>query len=55
MGQTEFNGYIFPAWADALGWLVGFSTLVPFFVFIGYKMIKGKVNKTFSFNSNKKK
>ncbi|XP_031640366.1 sodium- and chloride-dependent GABA transporter 1-like isoform X2 [Contarinia nasturtii] len=42
MGQTEFNGYMFPQWADALGWMVGLSTLLPFFSFIGYYLLKGR-------------
>lgn len=31
--QTQFRDYLFPLWADVLGWLFGAATLVPFFVF----------------------
>jgi hypothetical protein len=31
--QTQFREYVFPLWADVLGWLFGASTLVPFIVF----------------------
>lgn len=31
--QTQFRDYLFPIWADVLGWLFGTSTLVPFVVF----------------------
>lgn len=40
LGPTEFGTYIFPAWADALGWLMGASTLAPFIFFLIYRLIK---------------
>lgn len=36
---TQFREYVFPLWADILGWLFGAVTLVPFFVFA---IIEGK-------------
>ncbi|KAL1493417.1 hypothetical protein ABEB36_011477 [Hypothenemus hampei] len=29
---ASYEGYVFPPGADAIGWLIGISTLVPFFV-----------------------
>lgn len=40
---TEFGDYVFPAWADGLGWAMGASTLVPFAVLLVYRLIKGPV------------
>lgn len=37
---TEFNGYVFPVWADALGWIMGASTLAPFPIFVAYRLYK---------------
>jgi hypothetical protein len=37
---TQFRGYVFPVWADVLGWLLGFATLVPFIVFAIIQIIK---------------
>lgn len=39
---TEYNGYVFPWWADMLGWFMGASTLVPFIVGIAYRYFKDK-------------
>lgn len=44
IGPTEFGDYIFPAWADAFGWLIGASTLAPFVIFLIYRLIKGPVS-----------
>lgn len=35
----KFREYVFPLWADILGWIFGASTLIPFFVFA---FIEGK-------------
>ncbi|KAG5680363.1 hypothetical protein PVAND_009872 [Polypedilum vanderplanki] len=40
IGPTQFRGYIFPVWADVLGWLFGTATLVPFVVFAIIELIK---------------
>lgn len=37
---TEFNDYVFPVWADALGWIMGASTLAPFPIFVAYRLYK---------------
>lgn len=42
IGPTEYNGKLFPAWADALGWMMGASTLAPFPIFAVYQYIKHK-------------
>lgn len=44
IGATEFGGYVFPDWADAIGWLIGASTLMPFIGFLLYRLIKGPVS-----------
>lgn len=33
LGATKFGDYWFPQWADALGWMMGASTLAPFVIF----------------------
>lgn len=45
IGPTQFSGYVFPDWADAIGWLIGASTLMPFFGFLLYRLIKGPVSR----------
>ncbi|KAL5291317.1 hypothetical protein ACFFRR_010613 [Megaselia abdita] len=40
LGQTQFGDYIFPAWADALGWMMGACTLIPFPIFTIYQLHK---------------
>jgi SNF family Na+-dependent transporter len=44
LGSTEFHGYVFPAWADILGWMFGLATLVPFVVFAIVQVVKHKGN-----------
>lgn len=39
---TEFRGYVFPLWADVIGWMFGFATLVPFFVFAIIELVTNK-------------
>lgn len=41
---TQFRDYLFPLWADVLGWLLGAATLVPFFYFFIQQGIKFKWN-----------
>lgn len=41
---TKFADYVFPGWADAGGWLIGASTLMPFAGFLLYRLIKGPVS-----------
>lgn len=36
---TQFRGYIFPVWADILGWMFGLSTLLPFIIFAIIELI----------------
>lgn len=31
---SEYRGYLFPVWADVLGWIIGFSCLVPLVYFL---------------------
>lgn len=42
LGSTEFRGYVFPVWADLIGWMLGLSTLLPFVVFAILEMVKNK-------------
>lgn len=49
IGPTEFGDYVFPYWADLLGWLMGASTLVPFFAVLTYRLIKERVSINFIF------
>lgn len=44
IGATKFGDYEFPVWADAIGWLVGSSTLAPFVGFLIYQIIKKRVS-----------
>lgn len=44
IGATEFHHYVFPQWADSLGWMVGASTLLPFAILIAYHLLKGEVS-----------
>lgn len=41
---TELRGYVFPFWADAIGWSFGLATLVPFIVFAVIELAKYKSN-----------
>jgi hypothetical protein len=43
IGPTELRDYVFPAWADSLGWIIGTSTLIPFVVGAGYEIFVRKV------------
>ncbi|XP_055378881.1 sodium- and chloride-dependent glycine transporter 1-like [Condylostylus longicornis] len=40
---TEFRDYKFPGWADALGWMIGASTLAPFPIAIIYRLFNSKL------------
>lgn len=40
IGPTQFRGYIFPWWADMIGWMLGASTLAPFVIFAVIQIIK---------------
>ena len=42
LGSTEFRDYVFPPWADILGWMFGLATLVPFIIFAVIEVIKNK-------------
>ncbi|KAG5680362.1 hypothetical protein PVAND_009871 [Polypedilum vanderplanki] len=46
LGPSEFRDYVFPLWADILGWMFGLATLVPFIVFAIYQLIVVKDKKT---------
>ena len=39
---TQYRDYIFPVWADIMGWLMGASTLVPFVVFAIIQTVQNK-------------
>uniref|UniRef100_T1GSD5 Uncharacterized protein n=1 Tax=Megaselia scalaris TaxID=36166 RepID=T1GSD5_MEGSC len=40
IGQTQFGDYVFPVWADSLGWMMGACTLIPFPIFTIYQLHK---------------
>jgi hypothetical protein len=40
IGPTQFRGYVFPWWADAIGWMLGSATLAPFVIFAVSEIIK---------------
>ncbi|KAJ8980755.1 hypothetical protein NQ317_013760 [Molorchus minor] len=40
--RTYYEDYIFPIWADLIGWLIGLATLAPLFIFGGWVLWKGK-------------
>lgn len=40
LGNTKFGDYIFPPWADSLGWMMGASTLAPFVVAVVVHLIR---------------
>lgn len=42
LGATEFRDYVFPLWADIIGWMFGLATLVPFVVFAVVEVAKHK-------------
>lgn len=42
LGATEFRDYVFPLWADFIGWMFGLATLVPFVVFAVIEVAKHK-------------
>ncbi|XP_066255367.1 sodium- and chloride-dependent glycine transporter 1-like [Euwallacea similis] len=35
---ASYEDYVFPLWADAIGWMIGISTLLPFFI-LGFHVI----------------
>lgn len=44
---ASYEDYEFPVWADALGWLMGLSTLIPMPIFGIYTLIKKKYVRTY--------
>lgn len=40
--RTYYEDYRFPLWADAIGWLIGITTLAPLFIFGIWTAWKGK-------------
>lgn len=40
--RASYEEYLFPLWADSLGWLMGISTMAPFFIFAVYVLYKGE-------------
>jgi SNF family Na+-dependent transporter len=50
MTPLEYGNYKFPQWVDILGWLVGFSTLIPLVIsiLIPFVSCRGKVRKFFT-------
>ncbi|XP_049821386.1 sodium- and chloride-dependent glycine transporter 1-like isoform X3 [Aethina tumida] len=40
--RTYYENYVFPLWADSLGWLIGLSTLAPLFIMAGYLWWRGE-------------
>lgn len=40
LSATKFGDYVFPWWADVLGYLFGLATLVPFVVFAILQIVK---------------
>lgn len=48
MTPLEYNDYLFPNWVDIMGWLVGFSTLIPLVISVVIPLFKfGKVSEVF--------
>lgn len=41
--SAKYEDYVFPAWADALGWMIGIATLLPMPVFAVYIGLVQKV------------
>ncbi|XP_059613592.1 sodium- and chloride-dependent glycine transporter 1-like [Phlebotomus argentipes] len=41
--RLKYRDYVYPAWADALGWIMGAITLVPFPLFIVLRYAKDKL------------
>lgn len=39
---ASYEDYVFPVWADSIGWLIGITTLVPFFIGVGWVIWQGK-------------
>jgi Sodium:neurotransmitter symporter family len=46
LGATEFRGYVFPWWADVIGWMFGLSTLLPFVIFAVVLLIRTQDRKS---------
>ncbi|KAL7035960.1 hypothetical protein ACKWTF_008639 [Chironomus riparius] len=46
LGSTKFRDYVFPVWADTLGWMFGLSTLLPFVLFGAYTLVTTKDRKS---------
>lgn len=46
LGSTEFRGYVFPWWADTIGWILGLTTLLPFVIFSIVSLVKSKDRKS---------
>jgi solute carrier family 6 (neurotransmitter transporter, glycine) member 5/9 len=40
LSPTEFGDYVFPVWADVLGYMFGLATLTPFVVFAIIQIVK---------------
>lgn len=45
-----YGDYVFPLFADVIGWLVGFSTLILFPVGVGWAWKKGYVSFVLFYN-----
>ena len=41
---VAYGDYVFPTWADAIGILIGLSTLAPLPIFFAYSLWKGPVS-----------
>ena len=56
MTPLEYRDYKFPVWVDVIGWLVGFSTLVPLIISISIPLLtcrSGKVSSSTDFFDRK--
>lgn len=51
IGRTQYLDYIFPQAADLMGWLIGFSTLIPLIYFCVKPMICGEMVRMRKFNN----
>lgn len=50
LSPTQFRGYVFPWWADVIGYMFGLMTLIPFIVLATLELIKvGRGEKTFRY------
>lgn len=40
---AEYEDYVFPVWADVIGWLIGFSTIIPMPIGLLWIVFRSKI------------